>query len=349
MLAWAERLRDLPGGYGFGDLDLDQGVQFRLDGPDGAFWLVADLAAGPGYARTATLRLSHQPDDLTRIQLGALDAAVTVLRYLDDGAWPAGNDAAPAVRHVLADQVLVRGPNLETDYAINPYVGCTIGCAFCNSRFRADDVRQLDGRRARDWGAWIDVKLDAAEVLAREVAAAAPGSVCFSPVITDPYVAIEGRLGITRACLEVLRDAGFTAAVLTRSALVTRDLDVLAAMAGAAVGVSLPTEDADLLQRLEPRGAPLADRLAVLDAARAAGVPTFAVVQPAYPRDAHRLAAVLAPRVDAVRVDGLNQADRVGYLFAGVALADPAAVESAMASAGVATDLTPLFKQLRRR
>ncbi|MBM4344011.1 MAG: radical SAM protein [Deltaproteobacteria bacterium] len=343
MGAWAQALAPLPHGYAFAALDLDQGISFELRGADGPLWIEADLAPGPGFARTRSLRLCHQPHALTARQRQVVDVAVQRFQALDDGDWPTAGAEEPAVRHVRADRVLVTGPNLPTDYAINPYVGCTIGCAFCNARFRAEDVRRLDGRPHRPWGAWIDAKVDAAEVLAREVASARPGSVCFSPVITDPYVPIEAKLGITRGCLQVLAAARFSAAVLTRSAWVRRDFDVLRQMPAAAVGVSLPTEDEEWLQAMEPRGATLAERLAVLDDARARGLRTFAVVQPAYPRDPAALAALLAARVDAVRVDGLYEVDRVGHLFLGVALADPPAVEAEFARLGVPTDLAEVL------
>lgn len=347
MLAWADALAPLPHGYAFAALDLDQGVSFELRGPDGPLWVEADLAPDAGFARTARLRLTHQPHALSARQRQVLEAVVRRLQQLDDGEIPATTGAQLAVRHVTADRVLVTSPNLPTDYAINPYIGCTIGCQFCNARFRAEDVRALDGRSPRPWGAWLDAKVDAAEVLAREVQTARPGSVCFSPVITDPYVALEGKLGLTRACLQVLASAGFSAAVLTRSALVRRDFDVLRQLPAAAVGVSLPSEDPQLLQRLEPRGATLAERLAVLDEARAAGLRTFAVVQPAYPRDPAALAALLADRVDAVRVDRLHEAARVGHLFEGVALAEPTVVEQAFKLHAVPTDLAAVFGAMR--
>ncbi len=344
MQAWAAALAPLPHGYAFFALDLDQGVSFELHGPDGPLWIEADLAPDPGFARTRRLRLTHQPHALTARQRQVLAHAVARLQALDDGLWPTPGEAEPAVRHVRADRVLVTSPNLPTDYAINPYIGCTIGCQFCNARFRADDVRALDGRAPRPWGAWIDAKVDAPEVLAREVQTVRPGSVCFSPVITDPYVGVERRLELTRSCLQVLATAGFSAAVLTRSSLVLRDFDALAQLPAAAVGVSLPTEDPQLLERIEPRGATQAERLAILDSARAAGLRTFAVVQPAYPRNASALAELLACRVDAVRVDGLHEAGRVGHLFQGVELADPAEVERAFTALGVPTDLEAVLR-----
>jgi DNA repair photolyase len=223
-------------------------------------------------------------------------------------------------------------------------VGCTIGCVYCNAQFRAADVRALDGRPARRWGSWIDAKIDAPDRLAAEVRCSKPGSVIFSPVITDPYVPLEAKLGITRRCLEVLADAEFSAVVLSRSDLVLRDLEVLARLKKASVGVSLPSLDDAVLQRIEPRGAPVARRLEVLRQARAAGLTTFAVIQPLLATPLQAWLDQLVPLVDGVRVDGLQERDRVGQAFAGIALGDVSALTAELKQRGVATDLEPLFR-----
>lgn len=353
---------ELPHGYSARSCDLQQGLALRLDGPDGPLHLELDLA-GPevsGYDRAGPFRISHarrRGGALTAPQRETLEVAIDALRPLLKG-WqppsPAPREHQRPIRQVLGGPVLGEAPNLPTDLHINPYIGCTVGCVYCNAQFRGDDVRALDGRPRRAWGTWLDARVDAPQTLARELreraaAGLGPASVCFSPVITDPYVPLERKLGITRGCLELLRDAGYTAVVLTRTDGVLRDLDVLGAMAGAAVGVSVPTEDPALLARLEPRAMGWQRRLEVLDAVRAAGVRAFAVVQPAFPADIDAFVDAIAPRVEAVRVDGAHETARLGEHFRALGAAPSAELKAAFEARGVATDLRALFAALRPR
>jgi hypothetical protein len=342
-------LQQLPHGYVAVEADLDQGISVRLQPAPGhvgpPLWLELDLTPGPGYARFGALRATHQPHHLSADQRTVLEAALQVVdRHAQALATlPPTRDSSP-VRLVQAGRVLGQGPGVPGDWFINPYVGCTIGCVYCNAQFRAADVRALDGRPARRWGSWIDAKIDAPDQLAREVRCSKPGSVIFSPVITDPYVPLEAKLGITRRCLEVLADAEFSAVVLSRSDLVLRDLDVLARLKRAAVGVSLPALDDVVLQRIEPRGVSVARRLEVLRQARAAGLTTFAVIQPLLATPLQAWLEQLVPLVDGVRVDGLQERDRVGQAFAGISLGDVPALTAELKQRGVATDLAPLFR-----
>jgi DNA repair photolyase len=130
----------------------------------------------------------------------------------------------------------------------------------------------------------------------------------FCPIVSDPYHAVEARFGVTRACLIALRDAPspWPALVLTRARLVERDADVLAAMPSAFAGASIPTIDDEVRRHFEPRGATIPERLSVMRNLRAAGIKTFAVVQPILPGSLEGLADALAEVVSSARVDVLN-------------------------------------------
>jgi DNA repair photolyase len=167
------------------------------------------------------------------------------------------------------------------------------------------------------WGSYVDVRINAAEVLSRELATLPAAPIKFCPIVSDPYHAIESRLRITRACLEVIRDAQrpWPTAILTRSTLVERDLDVLAAIPLLYVGASIPTHDDDVRRHFEPRGASVPDRLAMLERMRKAGLRTFAVVQPLLPGSLHDLADALAKAVSSVRIDVLHGLQGAGDDF----------------------------------
>ncbi|MBI5622541.1 MAG: radical SAM protein [Elusimicrobia bacterium] len=217
------------------------------------------------------------------------------------------------VREVAVARLLM--PEGSGHYYINPYVGCTIGCAFCYVAPLADLSRGLEGLPALPWGRYVDVKVNAAEVLEREVRVHPPGIVRLSPILTDPYQPLERRCRVTRRCLEVLLGAGFSPVILTRAGRVVEDLDLLRRFRAAAVGLSVPTDDDRVRQRFEPGADPIPERLEALKRCRDAGVRTFAVVQPMLPMDPERLAGRLAPLVDCVRVDRMHDLPRLRGLY----------------------------------
>jgi DNA repair photolyase len=184
-----------------------------------------------------------------------------------------------------------------------------VGCRFCYAQSRLASSRRLLGLADVPWGSYVDARINAPEVLARELAARPPLPLKFCPIVSDPYHAIERTLGLTRACLEVLARpelAPPATFVLTRAALVERDLELLASLRNAHVGFSIPTHDDALRAHFEPRAAPIAERVRVLRAFRARGVQTFAMVQPILTEDVEALADLLAGCVHSVRLDVLR-------------------------------------------
>ncbi|HEY3821009.1 MAG TPA: radical SAM protein [Polyangiaceae bacterium] len=240
-------------------------------------------------------------------------------------AQRAESERASAVREITVDRALI--PEGPGHYYFNPYVGCMIGCAFCYVQERADDSRRLEGLPRLEWGRYVDVKVNAAEVLRREVRLHPPGIVRLSPILTDPYQPIERRYRITRQALEVFLEAGFAPVILTRGARITEDVELLRRFPAAAVGFSIPTDIDSVRVAFEPRADPVEERFAALSACRAAGLRTFAVIQPVLPMNVDVLVGRLAPLVDAVRVDRMHDVARFRHLYAAAGMLD--AVEPA--------------------
>lgn len=212
------------------------------------------------------------------------------------------------VREVRGETLLEpAGQGDECFYTLSPYVGCLIGCTFCYAPSRLDPLRRLAGLAPVPWGSWVDVRVDAADVLRRELATLPPLPIKLCPIVSDPYHAIEARARATRGCLEVLRDHGGdrTVLVLTRSTAIVEDAALLAAIPGAWAGVSIPTIDDEVRRCFEPRAASIEERLQTLETLRAAGVRTFAIVQPMFPGSVEGLAEALAHRVESARLDVL--------------------------------------------
>jgi DNA repair photolyase len=175
-------------------------------------------------------------------------------------------------------------PDISFDRSINPYRGCEHGCIYCYAR---PSHPYLGHSAGLDFETRIFAKVDAAEVLERELSA--PGYVPRTIAIgtnTDPYQPTERRLEIMRRVLEVLARADHPVAIVTKSALVLRDRDILAAMAGKGlvkVALSVTTLDPELARKMEPRAATPAARLDTLRALTEAEIPTAVMVAPIIP------------------------------------------------------------------
>lgn len=175
-------------------------------------------------------------------------------------------------------------PDLGFDRALNPYRGCEHGCIYCYAR---PSHAWLGLSPGLDFETRLIARPDAPAVLARElgrkgykVAPMALGS------NTDPWQPIEAEHGITRAVLGVLRDWRHPVSITTRSALIERDIDILAEMAAqglAEVGISLATLDAALARRMEPRAPAPARRLQTIATLAQAGVPVRLMMAPVIP------------------------------------------------------------------
>jgi len=175
-------------------------------------------------------------------------------------------------------------PDIGFDRSINPYRGCEHGCIYCYAR---PSHAYLGLSPGLDFESRLFYKPQAATLLAAELrkkdyrcAAIALGS------NTDPYQPVERRLGITRAILEVLRDFRHPVTIVTKSALIQRDLDILAEMAKerlAIATISVTTLDRQLARRMEPRAATPERRLETIAALAGAGVPVGVLSAPMIP------------------------------------------------------------------
>lgn len=194
-----------------------------------------------------------------------------------------------------------RSPDLPFDRSINPYRGCEHGCIYC---FARPSHAYLGLSPGMDFETRLVARPNAAEVLRRELSAPRYRVATLAAgTNTDPYQPCERDHGIMRQCLEVLRDFSHPVAIVTKGALVERDIDILAPMAARGlvrVGVSVTTLDADLSRRMEPRAPLPARRLAVIRRLTEAGVPVRIMTSPVVPGlTDHELEALLAAGAEA--------------------------------------------------
>jgi DNA repair photolyase len=210
-------------------------------------------------------------------------------RTVFDDGWESLEDLPPFktfVQEERARKVITRNesPDLGFDRSINPYRGCEHGCIYCYARPSHAYQGLSPGL---DFESKLFVKPDAPDLLLRELSA--PG---YEPKMialgtnTDPYQPIERKWQVTRRILEVLRDANHPVGIVTKSALVMRDMDILSEMAAkglAKVAVSITTLDPRLARAMEPRAATPARRLEALRTLTNAGIPTAVMAAPIIP------------------------------------------------------------------
>jgi DNA repair photolyase len=176
------------------------------------------------------------------------------------------------------------GTRMPFTWTINPYRGCEFACKYCYARYTHEFMEMRDGI---EFEQKIYAKQHAAELLHQELRKVKPGQDIALGTATDPYQPIETKLEITRAILqEFARHAGLEIGIVTKSAMVARDVDVLKQIAQAnkiSVSFTVTTVDADLARILEPR-APRPDlRLEALRKLRDAGIRAGVICAPVLP------------------------------------------------------------------
>ena len=243
--------------------------------------------------------MSDALPDLPRKGRGAVsNRAGRFERYdaeaVDDGwrthAPYVDEDALPPLRTTLtrdtSKTIIARNdsPDVPFDRSINPYRGCEHGCVYC---FARPTHAWLGLSPGLDFETRLFFKPDAARLLERELRR--PKYECRVLAMgtnTDPYQPVERRLGITRDILKVLSDFDHPVGIVTKSALVARDIDILSDMAKrglAQVCVSVTTLDAKLAMTLEPRAPTPTRRLATIRALAEAGIPAGVMAAPVIP------------------------------------------------------------------
>jgi len=224
------------------------------------------------------------------------------------------------IREIRAKSVLNKSKIY--DYCVNPYTGCQVNCRYCYARLF---MRRYSGHR-EPWGAFVDVKVNAPEVLRRQVVRAKKGTVWLSSVC-DPYQPLEEKYRLTRQCLEILAEAGFPVNLQTKMVLILRDLDIIERFEEIEVGMTLTTDDERIARMFEPGASPVGERIAALEKIHSRGVRTFAFVGPLLPGGPEGIISALAGRVDKILVDRMNYLETVIGVYRKLGLTEAATDE----------------------
>jgi DNA repair photolyase len=185
------------------------------------------------------------------------------------------------------------------DYVINPYTGCQHGCSYCYARF----MKRFTGH-TEPWGEFVDVKINAAELLQKEILKKKPGRVWVSGVC-DPYQPLEAKYKLTWQCLMILVRHEWPITIQTRSPLVLRDADLFRNARDLSVNVSITTADDKIRKLFEPEAPPVNSRIETVEKLHQAGIHTVAMIAPMLP-GAEGLPRLLQGKVDSILIDRLN-------------------------------------------
>ena len=215
----------------------------------------------------------------------------------------------PVVRETPCKSILNKSG--IADYSLNCYGGCAHGCAYCYARFM-----QRFHEHPEPWGGFVDVKVNAVEVLEKQLRKAQPGEVFVSSAC-DGWQPIEAERQLTRACCALLLDHGFSVHALTKNALIERDIDLFQGRNGQ-IGITVTTLDQAMADLWEPQASPVEERWRVSKRAHAAGIRTAVMFGPFLPflYDDQKSVDALFERaadaqVDVIWTDAMNPRPKV--------------------------------------
>lgn len=206
------------------------------------------------------------------------------------------------IRLVQAKTILNQS-KLSRGYTLNPYLGCTHGCVYCYNQNFIQRLQPND-----QWGQFMEVKVNAPEILEGEIKKKPRGSV-FLSTVTDPYNPLESKYQLTRKCLKMLIENKWPVSILTKSDLVLRDLDLFKqSPKKVEIGFTITAPDDKTAKILEP-GAPLpSQRIKALATLKTAGIRTYIFVAPVLPKltNLSLLFSTLRNKTDEIWFDTLN-------------------------------------------
>jgi len=213
------------------------------------------------------------------------------------------------IKEVIAKSILSKSGIPGADYCINPYTGCSHACRYCYASF----MKKFTGH-SEPWGDFVDIKVNAPQILQRQLKRASKGSVMISSV-TDAYQPVEAKYKLTRQCLEVLLPYQFPVFILTKSQLVLRDMDLIKKFEDIEVGITITTDNEKMREIFEPKAPTIEARIHALKTLHENNIKTYAFIGPALPMDPEALGRRIFPYVDHVLIDRMNYTSKTQNIY----------------------------------
>ena len=213
------------------------------------------------------------------------------------------------IREIKAKSILTKSGIPGVDYCVNPYIGCAHGCRYCYATFMKKYTSHTE-----PWGSFVDVKINAPEILQKQLKRASMGRVMISSV-TDAYQPIESKYKRTRQCLEILLQSQFPVDILTKSPLVLRDIDLIKKFKDIEVGITITTNDEKISRVFEPNAPSIMARIRTLRALHDKGINTYAFIGPVLPMNPEALSEKIRPHVDSIIIDRMNYTSKTFKIY----------------------------------
>ena len=201
------------------------------------------------------------------------------------------------IREVLVKSILSKSKVFN--WTLNPYFGCQHGCFYCYARF----MKKFTNHKEK-WGNFVDIKINAPKLLAKEIKKKKKGKVWISG-ICDPYQPVERKYKLTRKCLEILLENNWPVIIQTKSPLILRDLDLLRKFQNIEVGFTITTADERIKKIFEPKTSSIEERINALANLHKKGIKTYVMIAPILP-GVENLPVKLEGKVDYVLIDKMN-------------------------------------------
>lgn len=237
---------------------------------------------------------------LTRVQTGDNNLSPEIICPLEEINEFRTKKWMMKIKEVTAKSIVVQSQIPDLDYVVNPYTGCQHGCKYCYAKFMKYFTNHHE-----PWGKFVDVKVNASELIGDSKYK--EDTIQLSSV-TDPYQPLEKKYEITRKTLRELIGSQASIDILTKSNLVTRDIDLFTQFEEIQVGVSISTLQKEYYQALEPKAPSPQQRIKALKTLDDANIQTYAFFSPMLPEitDLERVLDPVAPHVDFVMFENLN-------------------------------------------
>ena len=206
------------------------------------------------------------------------------------------------IREIKARQILTKSGIPRADYVINPYVGCQHGCVWCYARF----MKKFTNHTGR-WGEFVDVKINAPEILEKELTKIKPKNIFLSSV-TDCYQPLEQKYKLTRQILEILSEYDIPVSILTESILVLRDIDIFKKMKDIEVGFTIVSDNDKINRIFQPFSSLPTQRIKALEKLSKERIKTYVHLGPILPKitNMESIFKKISGKVDYIGAETLN-------------------------------------------
>lgn len=203
------------------------------------------------------------------------------------------------VKTIPAKSLIVKSNLPASDYVINPYVGCSHSCRYCYASF----MKRFTGH-SEDWGTFVDIK----ECPHMRIPKNLSNKTILLSSVTDPYQPMESKSRSTRQVLQQLVDCPASLEILTKSHLVTRDIDLFRKFPDIQIGISLNTLDDSFRKDMEPGASSISKRIEALKKLSESGISTYLFISPIFPgiTDVEQIVQEVAPYTKKICFENLN-------------------------------------------